>query len=737
MNNRLFIYLLLTGFTSIFSQVIIFRELNVAFFGIELIYIIALGIWLIGSAIGTISGKFFSNKSSTQLTALSFILGILLVADILFIRSIRNIFGGVPGAYLQFNYQILAAAFTVIPVSFLLGIMFQSAAVIYAKNGNSLAKAYSIESAGGLTGGILSTLLLSFNVQNLNSALICGLLIFLTVLYFFYSAVKKTLRIIIAVFVIILIAIFIFSKPIDYLLTKQNHLNLKETTDTPYGRITVESAGGQVSVFENDILSFETESTDAEEFVHLSLTQHPNPEKILVLGGGVEGIVYELAKYHPINIDYVELDDKLIYTVLKYLPTGMRNVFDSKTVKIIIDDPRKYLNNCGNYDVIIIGMPEPSSGQNNRFYTKEFYALCNKRLNKNGIVALRLRSAENLWTNQMILRNASIYNALKSTFKDAAALPGTNCILTASNSYIEKNPLVLTERFIDRKINTKLISPQYIKYIYTNDRYSQIADILSNKSPGMYGDSASVLEVNSDLRPICYEYNTAIWLSKFFPNIDWFNPNTNLNSGNNYFDFFVKNKFILISLSCILLFFLTARFNISLRRILLVFTAGFSGMILEAMIILCYQTASGILFQNIGILLAAFMSGMAAGSYLIDKIKIGNDKIYRNIGRVIILILSLINFSFNIIISGNLLSGIIGAALFLFSAGFLTAGIFAFVSLYRVKDQQGVIVSLYSADLAGGSIGSLAAILLLIPFLGFPATGVLLGIISVLSMVLI
>jgi spermidine synthase len=40
-------------------------------------------------------------------------------------------------------------------------------------------------------------------------------------------------------------------------------------------------------------------------------------------------------------------------------------------------------------------MPEPASGQSNRFYTKEFFEQCAGKLNSGGVTALRLRSAEN------------------------------------------------------------------------------------------------------------------------------------------------------------------------------------------------------------------------------------------------------------------------------------------------------------------------------------------------------
>ena len=66
--------------------------------------------------------------------------------------------------------------------------------------------------------------------------------------------------------------------------------------DSPYGRITVTRQYNQISVFENDALAFETEGTDAEYFSLLAALQHPNPQNVLILGGGIEGIVREIAE---------------------------------------------------------------------------------------------------------------------------------------------------------------------------------------------------------------------------------------------------------------------------------------------------------------------------------------------------------------------------------------------------------------------------------------------------------
>ena len=50
------VYLLSIGLISILGQVILLRELNVSFYGVELIYLFALGIWLFWTAVGVIAG---------------------------------------------------------------------------------------------------------------------------------------------------------------------------------------------------------------------------------------------------------------------------------------------------------------------------------------------------------------------------------------------------------------------------------------------------------------------------------------------------------------------------------------------------------------------------------------------------------------------------------------------------------------------------------------------------------
>jgi len=487
-------------------------------------------------------------------------------------------------------------------------------------------------------------------------------------------------------------------------MTMWNHPNLLENTDSPYGRITVTRLFNQISVFENDALSFETEGTDAEYFSHLVALQHSNPRDVLILGGGGEGIVREMAKYKPARIDYVELNPVMLNMVTQYLPDDIRKSLGEQNVHIVFADPRQYLKKSGTYDLILAGMPEPSSGQANRFYTREFFQQCSAKLNPGGILGFRLRTAENLWTMRLIRRNASIYGALQSVFPHVLFLPGTINVVTASGTPLPAMPDVMSRRLQEMKITTRLISPDYINYLFSNDRFFTINDLLKKEKTSP----------NTDIRPVCYQYAFIIWLSKFFPRIASIDLSSIMANG------FLKPPLLFLWIGLPLLFFLS-RLKPAFRRSMLVAAAGFLGMVMETILILYYQVKHGVLYQDIGLLLMSFMAGLALGATMMNR-EMFRPAMSRTLSKWHGISL-LMGFCFlsgfaGIMLKMNITAGLIEISVLLATTGFLVAAIFAYASLYKIEDQQKVISPLYSADLIGGCLGSVLGSLILIPLVG-------------------
>lgn len=714
------VYLIAVGFFSILGQVVILRELNVAFYGIELIYILSFGFWLAGTAIGAAVGHRSYVPKEKNIQLLFLISSVLLLIDIVFIRGIRILFGGVEGGYLPFLIQIAGLIIALLPISILSGLLFQHTAKRFVYENGTLAKAYSIESAGGVLGGLSSTLFLNFGLSNFSIALICSVCSAGIVIFYSWKAKNSLQKYLSLTVVVVILVLSTASHQMDIMMTSWNHPFLLETIDTPYNRVTITSPEKQICVFEDDALSYETESISAEEFVQLSTLQTNNFNNVLVLGGGFEGIIPELLKLPVKEIDYVEINKSMIEVLQKHLPVEFKNSLADKRVNIIYQDPRKFLQLQNSYNIIIVGMPEPMSAQNNRFYTKEFFAECSKVLDQNGILAFKIRSSENLWTRQLTERNKGIYNSLKSAFDNVLVLPGVVNIFVASKSNLTTDVKLLSNRFTERNLETKLVSPRYINYIFTNDRFAEIKKLLSSGTQN----------INSDLQPVCYSYTISIWLSKFFPNL--------ANSENLSLKI-VELKTSPVFYITVILFLgivVWTRKSIRLKRAVLVFTAGLIGMILEIILILLYQNKNGILFRDIGFLLMAFMVGLSLGSYITQKLFMPTkNKLL--LGIFLVFGFSLLNISIYYLIKFDLMSSLpfISAALLL--DGLFVAGIFSFASLYNIENRQAVISPLYSADLIGGCFGSLIASLILIPVYGLLVSTILMAIFAVCCLIFI
>jgi len=414
--------------------------------------------------------------------------------------------------------------------------------------GGTLAAAYAWESAGGALGSVAATLSLSMGVSNLALGIGCGLA----------SAAAgsgRTARGGSVLLFALLLASLPASRIMDWRATSWNHPGLAATADTPYGRVTATRAGDQLVVFENDALGFDSEGTEAEEFVHLAALQAPEGSKVLALGGGVAGIAPEIRKHGPSRVDYVEGNRGMYDLLLPLLPRETRRALETAPLRVIFADPRRFLSRSGEtYDLILVASPEPASGQSNRFYTREFFRQCAARLSPSGVVALRLPSSENFWTPRLLGRNGSVYEALRSVFPDVLVVPGSVDTLLASRSLLTRDPGVLGSRLKARGIAGRLVTAEYLGYLLTNDRVGQVKAILAEAN----------VPPNTDARPTCYQQTAFLWLGRFFPGLESAGPPDR------------RPLLLLPALAAIAL--LAARRRPSFRRAGLVAVAGVAGL---------------------------------------------------------------------------------------------------------------------------------------------------------------
>jgi spermidine synthase len=133
--------------------------------------------------------------------------------------------------------------------------------------------------------------------------------------------------------------------------------------------------------------------TEREEFiyhemmVHLPLFAHPNPEKVMVIGGGDGGTVREVLKHNTVKqVDFVEIDEEVYKVSKKYFKTLTNGLEKDGRVNFLFTDGIKFVDETmEKYDVILIDSTDPSDVSGGLF-TDEFYRNAQKTLNKNGII---------------------------------------------------------------------------------------------------------------------------------------------------------------------------------------------------------------------------------------------------------------------------------------------------------------------------------------------------------------
>ena len=681
------------------------RELVVAFFGSELIVLVGLSLLLLGTALGALAARAPAARGG-GLAGPFLLFAALLPTLLVLVRGLRPLARATPGADLPFAHQLAAAGLLLVPLGALGGALFRRAAGGYVARGHTLATAYGVESAGGLAGGLAATLLLALGAPNLAAGLLAALLACAAALLPAPAPPPpRALRRLVPPLVLALaLACGLAAvRPLDRALTAWSHPALRFTRDTPYGRATVTGDQGQVALFENGALAWESEGTSAEELVHVAALASPAPRAVLVLGGALEGLPAEVLRHAPARVDVVELDRALVAGVLPLVPAATRAALAHPALRLTFADPRRFLDRPARYDLVLIALGEPVSGQANRYYTREFFAACARRMAPEGVLALRLAGAENLWTPALARRTASIQRALAAVFASVVVLPGSTQLLLASPAPLARDPELLGARLAARGVAVRLVTPAYLRYLFTNERVGEFAARLA----------ATAAPENRDARPICYQYTLVLWLARYFPVVGLLElPRPGPAA-------------LAVAVALALLVGLAARRREGWRRALLVAAAGFVGMVIEGVLILAYQVRQGVLFQDLGLLLALFMAGLAAGALAAGRCLRGRAS--RRAGAAVVLATAAVCAAAGALVGTGAGSGLAASGLMLAAAGATTGALFAFASLARVTDPAAVVAPLYAADLAGGSLGSLAGSLFLLPVLGLPATALLLA----------
>jgi spermidine synthase len=158
------------------------------------------------------------------------------------------------------------------------------------------------------------------------------------------------------------------------------------------------------------VLDGAVQITEKDEFIynemisHIPMLTHPNPKKVLIIGGGDGGAAREVLKYEEVEeVQLVEIDEEVVKAVREFFPQ-LADVFDDPRFRLIVDDGIEFVKSKEEeYDVIIVDSSDPVGPAVNLF-DHPFYNDCFKALKQDGILNVQ---SESPFFNQDIIKKVT------------------------------------------------------------------------------------------------------------------------------------------------------------------------------------------------------------------------------------------------------------------------------------------------------------------------------------------
>lgn len=154
-----------------------------------------------------------------------------------------------------------------------------------------------------------------------------------------------------------------------------------------------------------------------EPLVHPVMLAHPNPKKVLVIGGGDGGTLREVLEHKTVEkAVMVEIDEKVVEVSMKYLKIDGRLLEraikgEEPRAELIIGDGVEYMKRHKNhFDVIIVDSTDPV-GPAKLLFSEKFYRDAYEALGEEGIYITQAGSVY-LFTNELL----SAYKNMKKVF---------------------------------------------------------------------------------------------------------------------------------------------------------------------------------------------------------------------------------------------------------------------------------------------------------------------------------
>lgn len=214
------------------------------------------------------------------------------------------------------------------------------------------------------------------------------------------------------------------------------------------------------------LLDGAVQTSEKDEFIyhemltHPALLSHPEPNRVLIIGGGDGGTLRRVLEHPVKEVVMVEMDQAVVELSRTYLPSISKQAFEDERANIIIDDGFNFLKKeKKKFDLVLVDSTDPV-GKATVLFSEEFYQLVFSALNEEGMMVAQSGSVfyqldevrQTFFRLKKIFPHAYVYLANIPTY------PGCLWSFTLG-SKLHLPPLIplsiKESRLIERKIKTR------------------------------------------------------------------------------------------------------------------------------------------------------------------------------------------------------------------------------------------------------------------------------------------
>jgi spermidine synthase len=643
------------GAQAIITQTLLLREALVLMYGTELVWGLVLFAWLLGVALGAKFGACAAGTGAGRrrpeilLVLVLTLLSAVGVGDLWVFRGARAWLGVGPGELLPLPSIAACGLLFVLPAGLLVGMAFPLACSIRIPNpaapdrpadkpralpALSFAQIYALESLGSLIGGAALSFWAVEHLNPLQTSLFCGAATTAVAAALVAAgavrghaprpagarAAPLALAAGCALAAVVLAGVAVSRGDSGYArLVERRWRNIAPgyeliaEVESRYQNLALGRRADQYSLYCDGHAT--TDFPDPYTFAplaHFWLCQHPAPQRVLILGGGAEGLLAEVLRHPVQHVDCVETDPRLLTLIRPYLGRADQRALEDPRVTVHHADARHYVKTQRNrFDLVIARLPEPTSALNARFYTDEFFRELRTAMTPRATLVLTAAATPTELSRASREYLAVLRATIQRHFAEIIVGWGDPAPILAGTvpGLVTTDPHELTARYRQRGVAAEHFDPlwfegatDWLDPVKVNQRARELATVLCPP-------------IGTDLHPRLYVQRLALWEAA---------------TGKSRVVASLQRTRVWQVVAGLVLLGVLTLVTTRVRRggsgwasgavTLSVGSTGLVTMALSLVWLYAFQNLYGYVYQRLGWIIALFMAGLVAGCLLGDRL---------------------------------------------------------------------------------------------------------------------